>query len=296
VGGSLPPGISIRTDVPTNFPAGTSAGLIGVATTVGTYNFTLQVTSGGQSATQSANVHVSALILKDLSQFPDAFANVAFPPYQLTALNNAAPVTYTLNNGPLPPGMNLSASGLLSGTPTAPGNYNWYVRFTDGVDTEYRGFGIDVYAVDIKTPGQLPNATQNAAYNATLSASGGAGGYTFTSGGLPNGLTLSSSGIISGTLTAGPGSWAFSLTATDSSGASYTKAMSIEIMGSSQFPEIGLYGNGNWDDCTLGTECSRNGYASGGAAPYSWSATGLPPGMSIRFGSGNMSGYAAAHN
>jgi hypothetical protein len=88
VGGALPPGISIRTDVPSYFPGGASAGLIGVATTVGTYNFTLQVTSGGQSVTQSASMHVSALILKDLSQFPDGFANVAFAPYQLTALNN----------------------------------------------------------------------------------------------------------------------------------------------------------------------------------------------------------------
>ena len=86
VGGALPPGISIRTDVPSYFPAGTSAGLIGVATTVGTYNFTLQVTSGGQSVTQSASMHISALILKDLGQFPDAFVNIASPPYQLTFL------------------------------------------------------------------------------------------------------------------------------------------------------------------------------------------------------------------
>ena len=291
VGGSLSPGISIRTDVPSYFPAGTSAGLIGVATTVGTYNFTLQVTSGGQSVTQSASMHISALILKDLGQFQDVFVNVAFPAYQLTALNNAAPVAYLVSSGALPPGMTLSPIGLFSGTPTAPGNYSWTVRFTDGVDTEYRGFNINVYAIDIKTPGQLQNAAQNGAYYTAISASGGAGGYRFTSGGLPNGLTLSSSGIISGTVTAGPSKWGFSLTATDSDGASYSKQMSIEVVGGSQFPEIALYGDGNWDDCTIGTGCSRNGYATGGAAPYSWSATGLPPGMSIRSGSGNTSRF-----
>jgi uncharacterized protein (TIGR03437 family) len=288
-GGSLPPGISIRTDVPSYFPVGSSAGLIGVATSAGTYNFTLQVSSGGQSVTQSASMHISALILKDLGQFPGAFVNVAFPPYQLTALNNAAPVTYMVSNGALPPGMSLSAVGLFSGTPTAPGNYSWTVRFTDGVDTEYRGFNINVYAIYIKTPGQLPNATQNGAYYTAISASGGAGGYRFISGGLPNGLTLSSSGIISGTVSAGPSKWGFSLTATDSAGASYSKQMSIEVIGGSQFPEIALYGDGNWDDCTIGTTCERNGYANGGAAPYSWSATGLPPGMSIRSGSGDTS-------
>jgi large repetitive protein len=158
-GGSLPPGLSISTDVPSYFPAGASAGLIGVATTVGTYNFTLQATSGGQSVTQSASMHISALILKDLGQFPDAFVNIAYPSYQLTALNNAAPVTYTLSNSTLPPGMTLSLSGVFSGKPIMPGDYNWTVQFTDGADIEYRGFSINVYAIDIATPGQLPNAS-----------------------------------------------------------------------------------------------------------------------------------------
>ncbi len=291
VGGSLPPGISIRTDVPSYFPASASAGLIGVATSPGTYNFILQVTSGGQSVTQSASMHISALILKDFSQFPDAFVNVPYPVYQLTAINNAGPMTYAVSNGTLPPGMNLSASGILSGTPTAPGNYNWTIQFTDGVDTEYRGFNINVYAVDIETPGELPNATQNAPYSVTVSASGGAGGYTFTTSGLPNGLTLSSSGIIAGTVTGGPGRSAFSLTATDSNGASYSKQMSITVIGGTQFPGIALYGNGNSDDCTIGTPCGRNGYAGGGVPPYSWTATGLPTGMAIRFGSGTTSDY-----
>jgi len=122
VAGSLPTGLSIRTDVPNNFPAGATAGLIGVATSAGTYSFTLQVVSGGQSATQSATMHISPLILKDFSTFLDAFANAVYPPYQLTALNNAGPVTFTVSNGALPPGMTLTADGIFSGTPTMPGN------------------------------------------------------------------------------------------------------------------------------------------------------------------------------
>jgi large repetitive protein len=175
-------------------------------------------------------MHISGLILKDLSQFPDAFAGVAFSPYQLAALNNAAPVTYIVSKGALPRGMSLSAIGLFSGTPTVPGNYSWTVQFTDGVDTEYRGFNINVYAIDIKTAGQLPNATQNAAYNITVSASGGAGGYQF-SGSVPTGLTLSSAGVISGTVTSGPVRWPFSLTVVDSAGASYSKLMMIQVLG-----------------------------------------------------------------
>jgi hypothetical protein len=117
--------MSIRTDLPASFPAAASAGLIGVATTPGAYSFTLKVTSGSQSATQTASMHISGLLLKDPYQFPDAFANVTFTPHQLTPLNNAGPVNYALNSGTLPPGMTMSASGLISGTPTTPGNYNW---------------------------------------------------------------------------------------------------------------------------------------------------------------------------
>jgi len=291
VGGSLPPGILLRTDVPSYFPSGANAGLIGVATTAGTYNFTLQVTSNGQAVTQSATMHISALTLKDLYEFPDAFVNVTFPTYTLTSLNNTGPVTYTLNNGSLPPGITMSAIGVISGTPSAPGNYSWTVQFTEGIDTEYRTFTINVYAIEITTPGRLPNAAQNAAYNVALSASGGAGGYSFTSGGLPNGLTLTAAGTISGTVTAGPGRWSFPVTATDQQGTSYTKQMAIEVIGGSQFPSIALYGNGNWDDCTIGVGCSLNGQARGGVSPYSWAATGLPPGISIRSGSGVTSSW-----
>src|SRR5690348_1225455 len=53
--GSLPPGISLRTDLPSFFPATAAAGLIGLATTPGTYNFTLLLTdSVNNRITQAA--------------------------------------------------------------------------------------------------------------------------------------------------------------------------------------------------------------------------------------------------
>jgi len=292
VGGSPPPGVSIRTDVPSYFPAGATAGLIGVATTAGTYNFTLRVTSNGQSTTQAATMHISALTIKDTYQLPDAFVNSAYPPYQYTVLNGAGPVTYSLSNSSLPPGMTLSSGGVLSGTPTTPGTYNWTLQFTDGVDTEFSGFNLNVYAVNITTPGQLPNARWNAPYGTTLSASGGTGPYTFTSSGLPYELTLSPSGIISGTaLQNPPGVFGFTVTVTDAQGASYTKPVSLDFVSGSQFPAIAIGGNGNWDDCTIGVPCSRTAHPAAGVAPFSWSATGLPQGMSVRSGSGVTTPY-----
>ncbi|HEU4936487.1 MAG TPA: hypothetical protein VFT39_08545 [Vicinamibacterales bacterium] len=40
--GSLPPGVALRTDNPSWFPANASAGLVGIPTVLGRYNFTLR--------------------------------------------------------------------------------------------------------------------------------------------------------------------------------------------------------------------------------------------------------------
>ena len=45
--GSLPSGVALRTDKPSWFPANASAGLVGVPTVPGRYNFTLRVRSAG---------------------------------------------------------------------------------------------------------------------------------------------------------------------------------------------------------------------------------------------------------
>jgi len=62
-------GLALRTDVPAFFPPGTTAGIIGVATTPGSYSFTLQATSGGQSVTQAATMKISGLLLMEI-EFP----------------------------------------------------------------------------------------------------------------------------------------------------------------------------------------------------------------------------------
>jgi uncharacterized protein (TIGR03437 family) len=293
VSGNLPTGLVLRTDVPSFFPAGTGTGLIGVATTPGSYSFTLSVTSAGTTIPRTFTIKITGLTLKDPFNVPNAFAGSAYS-YQLTALNASGSVTWTANSG-LPPNMSISAGGLLSGTPTVPGFYNINFSFKDSVDTVFRSIGLNVWAVQITSPGLLPNATQNAAYNFTLAASGGTPPYTFTANGLPNGLSLNSStGAISGTVNAGQNKYGINVTAVDSHGASYTKNMAIDVVGTpEQTQQIAPYGN--LDDCTIGVGCSRGiGVYSGGTAPYTWNVTGLPPGMSFRSGSGITASYVTA--
>jgi len=77
----------------------------------------------------------------------------------------------------------------------------------------------------------LPQATQGAAYSATLTSVGGVGAVTWTGLNLPKGLTVSSSGIISGTLpsTITLGTYRFQVTATDSLSHSVTDHVSMVV-------------------------------------------------------------------
>jgi large repetitive protein len=144
------------------------------------------------------------------------------------------PYSYHLDAGNvLPPGLSLnSSSGLISGTPTNPGTYKFYVSQIDLCGVEGQGnsyFRIVINGGSAPPPPPPPPLSVNSStlqigeaglgYSSTLSASGGSGAKTWsvTGGQLPAGLTLSGNGQISGTPTA---TGTFSFTVTVRSGAS----------------------------------------------------------------------------
>ncbi|GHJ49090.1 hypothetical protein Cs7R123_64320 [Catellatospora sp. TT07R-123] len=61
------------------------------------------------------------------------------------------PVTFALSSGALPPGLSLSASGVVSGTPTAGGGYTFTVTVTNPVSTVARDYTITVAAAATTT-------------------------------------------------------------------------------------------------------------------------------------------------
>ncbi len=153
---------------------------------------------------------------------PSATAGTSYS-QALTASGGIAPYTYAVTSGALPSGMSLSAAGVLSGTPSAAGTFQFQVTATDSSTgagspaTASVTYNLTVGAPTIVlTPSTLPNLQQGTAFSQQLSASGGTAPYTYqvTSGSLPTGLALSSSGLISGTPTAA-GPFNFTVTATD---------------------------------------------------------------------------------
>jgi hypothetical protein len=151
---------------------------------------------------------------------PGATAKVAYKT-TLTASGGTSPYRWVLASGsaPLPAGVTLKTTGVISGTPTLAGTYTFTVKVTDSSNpklTADRQLSI-VVALKV-TPATLSNATLEKAYAKTLSAVGGNAPYKWAlvSGSLPAGLSLSSSGVISGKPTVA-GTSSFTVEVTDSS-------------------------------------------------------------------------------
>ncbi|MGE0886858.1 MAG: Ig domain-containing protein [Blastocatellales bacterium] len=153
---------------------------------------------------------------------------------QLSQSGGAVPITWSVNAGALPNNVMLDAvTGLLSGTPTASGNFNFTARAT-GIDNcfgeQSYTLVIDTCPVITITPGSLPVGTAGMAYSQQLTAMGGTPAYTFnlSAGALPTGLMLSATGLISGT-TASTGLFNFTVNATDLNNCMGTQAYSLTI-------------------------------------------------------------------
>ncbi|HMZ21961.1 MAG TPA: putative Ig domain-containing protein, partial [Blastocatellia bacterium] len=144
-------------------------------------------------------------------------------PYQqtLTANGGLGPYVFATTAGSLPNGLTLSPNGVLTGTPTAFGTFNFTAGVTDASNcTGTRNYELVISAGCAVTvsPSGLLAGTVGAAYNQTLTANGGTAPYSFSlsAGSLPGGLSLSAGGALTGMPTMA-GNFTFTVRATDSS-------------------------------------------------------------------------------
>jgi len=164
-------------------------------------------------ATQStafAQTVVAGLTLTAPASAPGAKLGEAYG-LQLQASSGSGTYTYALasGSGALPAGLTLSAStGLVSGMPSTAGDFPVTFQVTDSTGQFAQlALTITVAFADVRIPAEnatLPDAVLGIPYNASIVATGGAGGYGFTvtQGQLPAGLSLNAdTGAITGTPT-----------------------------------------------------------------------------------------------
>lgn len=136
----------------------------------------------------------------------------------------------------------------------------------------------------------LPNAALGTAYNAQISATGGTPAiplgtlghlpsYSFSATGLPPGLNLASDGKLTG-VPLKPGTSTISVAVTDTvyeaiGGTTVTKSLQLTVEAPVSVTTASLASG------MVGTPYTASLVASGGTAPYTFTATGLPNGLSI---------------
>ncbi len=274
--GSAPPGTSFSSNT-----------LSGTATTAGSYSFTVTVTdSVKNTASKSFTLVVTAAPLSvTTASLPAGQVGVAYAG-QFAAAGGTPPYTWTGSAGG---GLSVSSSGAVSGTPTAAGTFSVSVTVTDSAGAKASGsFSVTINPSSLAvTTSSFPSGALTSAYSANLSATGGTPPYTWSAGGLPAGITASSSGVLSGTPTS-PGAFTVSVTVKDSAGVSASANLSLTILAAPlKITTTGI------TPPTLGTSFSTAFGATGGTPPYTWSATGLPAGVTIS-STGTLSGTPTA--
>jgi hypothetical protein len=283
----LPPGLSV-----------TGSNITGTPTTAGTYSFTV-VVNDNYEETVVANLSmtiVTAPLSITSTSVPVGFQGVA---YTTTINGNGGSPPYAWSLGSISDGLVInSTTGVISGTPTATGQFTLNVTVTDTNTTQVtKGFTLNVLAPLTITTTALPNGTVGNAYppataTATLAATGGQAPYTWSipATSLPPGITLNTAtGALSGTPTA-TGLYTFTATVKDSQLNAATASLSISIGGGITITPATLPAG------SVGVAYSQALTATGGKAPYTWSivAGALPSTFNINATSGLISGTATA--
>lgn len=288
--GSLPGGLTLTHS---------TGAITGTPTSSGQFGFTVRITDSS-APSQVLFVPLTITIHPALQLLGGALATgTVGTPYSVTlhATGGTKPYGWMLTGGSLPPGLALdSATGAITGTPTAPVFATADIRVTDSSNPIQHAdatFTIEVtQGVVITTTNPLPVAGAGAPYSTTLTAIGGLPPYTWAlvTGALPPGLSLTPGGTIHGTPLA-PGTSTFVVRVTDSSAPTPQTSMSAFSLTVAPTALTDATGP-TLPNGTVGTRYSVGQSVSGGTTPYAFSlSTGsLPAGLSINGSTGVISG------
>ncbi|TDO18119.1 putative Ig domain-containing protein [Mycobacterium sp. BK086] len=157
---------------------------------------------------------ISTTVLDDLHK--------GIPVAQTLVSAGTEPITWTVTAGAEPAGLQVTSAGVLSGTPTATGAYDFTVTATNGYGTDTQHFTGTVLAavapvITTTALGGTPQA--GTPYSQVIVATGSVPmTWAVEVGSLPTGLNLDEdSGVISGTPTVS-GAYSFTIRATNAAG------------------------------------------------------------------------------
>src|ERR1019366_3096223 len=205
--------------------------------------------SAPATVSSATSVTVTAISAADSTKSAAAMISLAPPPLTITTstlpggtagapysaslavTGGTGPYSWSVQSGKLAPGLNLGASGIISGRPSTAGVYSVTMQVLDITGHKLlKSFNLAIAAALVITSVTLPNGTAETPYSATLSATGGGAPYSWSvvSGDLPPDVTLASGGTFAGTPSTA-GSYNFTVLAQDSVGARATKALGISL-------------------------------------------------------------------
>ena len=223
---------------------------------------------------------------------PDAAINQPYS-QQLTASGGTVSAWSVVGGSP-PPGVTVSPTGVVSGTPTAAGQFGFTVQASGSTNNDTKQLGLFVLAPVVlggptgAAPASEPiplNGKVNTPFAWGVRASGGRGQYTYTSSALPTGLTLNADGTLTGTPTTA-GATTITFTVTDAAGTdTLTATLNVKaLLAFSQIvrPRVGVLDRFySWRIPVTGASKTRIFVASGK----------FPPGLDLDEATGVFSGF-----
>ncbi len=281
--GALPAGLTLAAN----------GALTGTPAALGTFNFTVTATDAKSfTGTRAYSLVINCqTITVNPATLPGGTVGLAYS-QTVTQTGGNGTTTFSVSAGALPNGLTLSGAGLISGTPTANGGFNFTVRATDANGcTGTRAYTIAIGSCPTITinPATLTGGATGTNYNQTLTATGGASPYGFavTAGALPAGLMLTG-GVLSGTPTVS-GTFNFTVAATDNNGCIGTRAYTLLICGTITVNPATLPAG------ALGIAYNQTITQTGAGTPtFSVSAGALPGGLSLNPNTGALTGTPTA--